>query len=417
MGIADFFKGLGSNVMDNRQALGYLLANYGADISAGGGEKGITAANNLLSSQKYLKLLQQMLGGNVPEGGSINYKGGEGGGMTIKVPSIQSAAPVTTGQNAKFTNDFGVLDLGSNTTRPVQLSGLGEVNPNITGASASQGGRLLDLVNPFVGSQQGIPNLKLADLAGLTPETISQALQFKFAQEELGQKKITDMVDAMYKAAGIDLDRQTLAQRVKEFEQSKEYQTAQTEVDRIKAMTDLVEAINKDDRTELQKNYEYATAQGYEGSLMDFKSTATDPSSVREYEYAVKGSGYKGSYVDFILEKTKAGAAVTQNIFGNTLARMQAQSLGSDERVAFEKQFENASFDFRSEFESWKSEPTHSNLGAAEAREKFKQFKVMDAIQKNLYNLYGQENVKRPIGGTGWEIKTDQGTFTYQYPY
>jgi hypothetical protein len=68
--------------------------------------------------------------------------------------------------------------------------------------------------------------------------------------------------------------------------------------------------MNEDQRTELQKNYEYAKEQGYKGSLAEFKVLSDDPSSIREYNYAKtpEGGGFKGSYMDFITKKAAAGA-------------------------------------------------------------------------------------------------------------
>lgn len=69
------------------------------------------------------------------------------------------------------------------------------------------------------------------------------------------------------------------------------------------------------------QEYEYAKAQGFTGSLLDYeakKSAASrapqqapdQPADVREYQFAV-GQGFKGSYLDYLATKKGGGMSVT----------------------------------------------------------------------------------------------------------
>ena len=106
-----------------------------------------------------------------------------------------------------------------------------------------------------------------ADLAGLTPQNISQALQLGFTGEELERRKFSDVMEMAYKFGTFE---------------------------------------PREDRTPLQRNYEYAQVQGFEGSLVDFKNTS-ETTHMKDFK-AAKKSGYKGKFHDWLLEMTKAGA-------------------------------------------------------------------------------------------------------------
>jgi hypothetical protein len=63
----------------------------------------------------------------------------------------------------------------------------------------------------------------------------------------------------------------------------------------------LLKLLTKDERTELQKNYEYAKTDdggGFKGSLTEFKNS-TDTGDWNNYQKA-KAEGYKGKFQDWI---------------------------------------------------------------------------------------------------------------------
>ena len=171
-----------------------MLAAAGQDISAGkplGTNTGAAVQGNI-SSQNYMKMLQSMLSGNIPDGGKITM---DGKGMTMNIPKMQGTGPggVWEGMAAP---------LGSPTSfQGKQWSGgVNAINPSSSPANES------------AGNATGLAGLGASDLAGLTPDMISQALQFKFAKEEMGQKKMSDLMDMVYKLA---LTEQATAQAEK----------------------------------------------------------------------------------------------------------------------------------------------------------------------------------------------------------
>lgn len=251
-----------------------LLGAAGADISQGtGGKNTLAALTKNIASQNYSKILQQILGGGMP------------------------------GTEAKISDKGLTLNLARET--PVGEAG---PNPGQTGipqmgGGASQGtpGRgMEDYLNPF---GQGLSNLSASDLAGLDPQMLTQALGLKLQGEQFKQQVLSNIQDRLLKSRNIDVMENYYQGLLRE-------QAANTEVDKVKAATALIKEMNEDQRTELQKNYEYAKEQGYKGSLAEFKVLSDDPSSIREYNYAKtpEGGGFKGSYMDFITKKAAAGA-------------------------------------------------------------------------------------------------------------
>lgn len=138
-------------------------------------------------------------------------------------------------------------------------------------------------------------------MAGLTPENISQALQFKFAKEEMGQKKVTDLIDMIYKGALTD---QALATAEKN-KPSITIPGTDIKLTRDQYL-DWYKAANKDERTAAIKNYEYAQGKGYKGSFEQFQD-ASRTSHQKDFEQA-KAEGYEGSFNEWMLSMAKAGA-------------------------------------------------------------------------------------------------------------
>ena len=171
-----------TGLLQNKLFLQYL-AGAGSDISAGrpigNTVNAITQQN--ISAQNYMKVLQKMLGGQMPEGGKLTM---DTKGMKLDVP--QSAL---SGGSFLGDNPLGQPFTGG-TGSPSPTS-----SPSPTGISPSQYGT----INPFVGSQSG--NISASDLAGLTPQDIHGAFSGALAVENLKQKKASDLVDAMYKGA------------------------------------------------------------------------------------------------------------------------------------------------------------------------------------------------------------------------
>ena len=247
-----------SNLFENKLFL-QMLSAAGQDISAGEGvgkRLGAVTQQNI-ATQNYAKLLKKILSGEI-----------EGGKMTMSDTGMKIDIPKSA------------LDIGQELAiEGSQLPGGSGIDWAKEGSPFKGPKEAMDLVNP---SASPLGNLSGADLAGLTPQDISQALQFKFTQEQFRQKKVSDLIDQVYKGA---LTEQALATAAK----------ARRPV------------VPKDDRTAAIKNYEYAKLkEGYTGTFEDFQTMA-ETTHQRDYDEAVAG-GYTGSFHEWLLELRKAGA-------------------------------------------------------------------------------------------------------------
>lgn len=99
-------------------------------------------------------------------------------------------------------------------------------------------------------------------------------------REKFAQQKIKDIIDAIYKGA---LTEQALAGAAKARREP-------------------------DERTTAQKNYEYATKQGYTGTLDDFINDSRTAHQ-KEYEQAVS-EGYEGNFQDWLRDITALGGGL-----------------------------------------------------------------------------------------------------------
>lgn len=161
-----------------------FLASAGQDISQGtGGAHTANAVNQNISSQNYMKLLSSMLGGDIPDGGKLTM---DKDGMKLNVP-----------KTALGQGGFGGLGMGNPGSYGGQGMGGNQMGGGMTQINPYGGG---GIANPFATSQPGISG---ADLAGLTPQDITQALSLKQGQEQIGQQSVNTMMDSLYKRAQI----------------------------------------------------------------------------------------------------------------------------------------------------------------------------------------------------------------------
>lgn len=91
----------------------------------------------------------------------------------------------------------------------------------------------------------------------------------------------------------------------------------------------------KDERTAEIKNYEYAVAQGYDGTFEEFKDNART-THLKDYQAAV-ASGYEGGFHQWMMELRKAGA--TNINLGQQTEKEQMQK-----QVASEEYFTSPKF-------------------------------------------------------------------------
>lgn len=275
-----------NNLFKNKMFLQMLSAG-GQDLTSGRPGHLNAAVQQNISSQNYMKVLQKMLGGEVPEDGSMTVKAD---GITFKVPRQTGGQP-GVGIDTALDSQGGVS---------APTSGGGSVDLNKMAAGLS---------NPFTGSQQIGAGLSASDLAGVPPELISQALGLKQTQQELNQRRVRDVMDALYRGSQLELQERGLANEERQTEGMLGIRTASEETDRIRAYNEWLKIATADQRTAFQKDYEYAVANGFKGSPADWKVISDDPETIKLYKAALADGSFKGGLWDFIKQRAKAGAS------------------------------------------------------------------------------------------------------------
>lgn len=171
-----------NNALDNKLLLQYLSA-AGQDISSG--QPISTNVNQVtqqnIASQNFNKLLNLMLGASVTPDNPMKVS--------------------TDGNKFKFDLDMSSAGGGglsganlsdANKREAIALMGAGSQTPTTQPQPQSQPSTRPSTPNPLA-------SLSGADLAGLTPEMISQALQFKMGAEQMGQQEYNDYINNLYK--------------------------------------------------------------------------------------------------------------------------------------------------------------------------------------------------------------------------
>jgi hypothetical protein len=144
------------------------LSGTGKGLTQGGFQGGIGAASDITqqnnTNQNYLKVLKKMLSGDLADGASIKHTKA---GTQITIPKVTPE---------------------------------GEPGPN-------EGDNALGGIFPEAGAV-GTPSnnnpmaqLSMTDLSGLSPDMITQALQFRMSKEALDQRKYESSLDEVHKGA------------------------------------------------------------------------------------------------------------------------------------------------------------------------------------------------------------------------
>lgn len=138
-------------------------------------------------------------------------------------------------------------------------------------------------ISPFLsGPREPLLNFDSGDLVGLTPADLTAVMEMKGRDQDRTIGALKDAVGLKYQMGLID----------------------NMEADNQLAWYN---ALTKDDRTEMQKNYDAAVKDGsFKGGFMDFMDAVKNDSR-RDYEFAVS-QGYNGKYKDWVMEMKKAGA-------------------------------------------------------------------------------------------------------------
>ena len=244
-----------SNLANNKLLWQYLAAasnDIGSGKPIGANVNAVTQQN--IAAQNYAKMLQKLLAG--------------GGKVSMDKESVTIKHPVTAGNPLGEGGQAGTPGLATGDRGPAGENA--PVPPSQTNpAPASNQALSLGALNP---SASPLGDFSGSDLAGLTPQDISSALGLKLKVQDMENSSVTEAA------------RNVLAQRKLEIEQAK---------------------LGQEKDTADVKNYQYAVAQGYKGSFMEFKNSA-ETTTVKDYEYA-KSQGYTGSYEQWRTEIAKAG--------------------------------------------------------------------------------------------------------------
>jgi len=286
-----------AKLMDNKLFLQYLNA-AGQDIGAGnpiGANVGKVTEQNI-ASQNYAKLLRTLLS----NGGKVSM---DKDNVSIKAPS----------------SAFQGVELDPGTGLPTQLPGDapnqgaaatgGQTSPTRSSETDLLSNLLsgnLDTQNPSA-SPLGIGEIPASDLAGLTPQDISQALQFKFSKEEMSQQKINDAINRLYKVSQIQQ-----GQAATQVAQAKELRAWEELLRESPLEVPGLGAISLDTWDKLPtdvKAYSYyaftATKAGEDVlSFNEFKQQADPASFVQYYNLAKEDPAFK----EFYFESKRAGA-------------------------------------------------------------------------------------------------------------
>jgi len=287
-----------SNLLQNKLLLQYL-AGAGADIASGQpiGQNVNAITQQNIAAQNMMGLLAKMLAGKVPEGGKITI---DNKGTKIQVPNNVQSETSATVQN----------DMLKDMISGSQMAGGSHIDwtkqENINKLSA---------LRPSFGQPS---NIAPEDLAGLTTADISQALRGALAVKEFGRKRLSDIVDALYKQKIMSY-YDTLIGR-----ETPSITIPGTDIKLTrKEFLDWYKTATKDERTAAIKNYEYALQRGFKGTFEQFMDRAKTVHQ-KDYEYYVDQERQMGrepkSFNEWMLDLAKAGGLSIGEIIGRKMA-------------------------------------------------------------------------------------------------
>lgn len=368
------------NEIINKPLLYQILSNAGGALA---GPESFAGRMNAANQQNFrtaamLKLLQQMLGGNIPTGASMTTNES---GTTIKMPKDALQEP---------SAEDAISGRPSMASAPLRDS-----MPKAENSMLNMG--MLSLLNP---SSSPLGDLTLSDLAGLTAEDVTSAMQTKLASEELAQRKVTDEIDMLYKLAG--------AQNLISEAQARLPNGAPITVPGLRALSfDEWKSLPVDVRA-----YSYyandALQRGEE--VVDFpewKSMMDIPSIYQVYQLAETDPSFK----DFFFTQKKAGATRISLGERREIKEMgeevKRQSYAKSPELEAEKRADVLKNDWSSVgqladelVEEYKLKGV--NLTEEQALEMATRKKVLEAIDVVVRDAWQDENVV--FKGDGWYI-------------
>ena len=307
-------------------------------------------------------------------------------GMKIDIPRASNVAPGGAATNPLTqTTETGKTGGGTNAP-PI----------NVGAGVKAFGGALKGLIgkiNPF---DYGLSSLSASDLAGLSPELMTTALELGLQKEQMSQRTITDLISSSLQSRNIDVMENY-------YQGLLQNQKAGNKVDLVNAATKLIDVMTDDKRTALQKDYEYAIGQGYEGSLPEFKVLSDDPNSVREYNYA-KANGYAGTYTDFLAKYKKSeiniGPYESTIQRGKATAELDVTAPGFSGEV--EKIINDPDNRKRPTLDEVRDYAKTKGINEGNARRKITRLKVLEEMDKRIRQAYKDSDIR--YDSEGWYI-------------
>jgi hypothetical protein len=185
-----------NKLFSNKSAM-QMLGAMGADfLGHTGGKNTFATLSQGIASKNYSDLLKNILGGKHPgvdakltdKGINLNIARETPVGEPGPDPGVTGLPPLTNAQVAGAVPGKQGAVAMPGSAPPIANASVPTPTP-----APNQG---VDSLNPFSGSQLDFTGL---DLAGVDPQLITQALQFKLAGDELGFKKISELADMQYK--------------------------------------------------------------------------------------------------------------------------------------------------------------------------------------------------------------------------
>jgi len=357
--------------------------NLSPAVMAMAGNK-MQEANMQKRTNNFASLLQKALAG----GGKMSF---DSEGFTLKAPNTILKTGLDEAKGGKGKGSLFSLGM-TQISEPAEIPSVAGGGMNL--ASSSQNSML-----PFSSDSQA-DFLSSANLEGLTPEDISTALQMKERVNNRGWEQLRDLVNMKYIAAQIE----------------------NMEQDNIRQW---YTTLNKDDRTELQKNFsafnDDLIAHGKAPVSMERYVMITGNDSWKDYQLA-KGDPAFGA---FMIAQKKAGApqiSIGDKTREQELARQEADLYAPDYMTKLENQI-------KADIEAENKVVTAKKGKLSERRENRNKtpeqlrrenrdritFRTIKKYTEDLKNKYGPANIKivqNSDGSVSWYRRESDGSGT-----
>jgi hypothetical protein len=343
------------NPLENNMLLYYLsgagraIGGQGsfADVLGGMTQQHIAAQSQAKTQQGYIKMLSNLLGG----GAKITM---DRDNMNIKAPT--SAFKSGEGERMSMGSQMG---MNQSVQQPTT-----------------------NMMSNFLNPSDSQPVISSADLVGLGPQEVSQALGGALNVEQLLQSKISDVASRNLKSRELDI--------------LEGYRTGSLGIEGYKAETARMTAGETADT----KNYKFAQSQGYKGNFEEFRRDLKTTHQ-KDYEYYVAQEKAAGrapeTFNDWVYKIAKAGGI---NL-GELVARREAFAEVDDRALVKDPNFyNNVKSDLMKDDATWfnydavDKTAKRYNLSYETARDLYQQSLIIKEIDSRIRQAYGEKNVE-----------------------